>query len=83
MHSFHHNALDFGIPTSPVFDSLTPHQVLKRFIQKCLAFVCTTTGLRTKGFVYHESRRIEPKSSATAEAVFVFSGVRCKNFEKT
>jgi hypothetical protein len=31
MHFFHYSALDIGIPTRPVFDSLTAHEVLKLF----------------------------------------------------
>jgi hypothetical protein len=42
MHSFLYSALDIEIPTSPVFESLAPHKILKRFIYILFAFVRLT-----------------------------------------
>jgi hypothetical protein len=39
MSSFHDCAFNIWVPTCPVFDSLPPQQVLKRFVQKLFALV--------------------------------------------
>ena len=82
MTNFHDSAFHVGVPAHLKLYALIALHVLKMFIEKFLALI-PAYPYRSQRTNFGLSSNMERKASVTAGPLFVFTGIRKRNFENT